>query len=104
MLSALICRLTNHIVRCDDFAALLEVRCSRCNALLSQPKKAQPEEDLSLKPKSYTRGCVGKTRFSSHAQAVERMARMKCRPATLHPYYCYHCEGYHLGNSKPKYR
>jgi hypothetical protein len=82
-----------------DFTEPGEIRCIRCNKLLS----TVPPEDPPLAPiydKSYTNGCRDKTRFASQEEADARMDRMKVRPATLHSYHCEHCQGWHLGNSK----
>ncbi len=95
----LLCRLLKHkISGVDDFTA--DITCSRCGLVLSRidpPKKPlAPEWD-----RSYTNGCRNKTRFASLSEANARMDRMKSRPATLHGYFCKHCRGFHLGNSKP---
>lgn len=100
------CWLLGHIFISDDYASVIEVRCNRCNVLLSEPQKDKNVVCVNIKemPKSYINGCMGKRRFESNALAVERMGRMKKRPITLHAYFCEHCLGWHLGNSKVKHR
>lgn len=95
-LRSIICRLTKHKVKLPESG---DIRCERCGLLLSAI--AAPEMPTGpMHDRSYTNGCLGKTRFPSHAAAEQRMLRMKVRPATLHPYWCKHCRGVHLGNSR----
>jgi hypothetical protein len=100
-LRRLYCRLFNHRVSHPDLIDyskdLCCIRCGKVLAAVTRP--AEIPSHLRF-DRTYTNGCHGKTRFSSHRQAEERMARMKVRPATLHPYHCHHCGGVHLGNSK----
>jgi hypothetical protein len=105
MLKRLLCRLFRHKMKLpDDLSQLQVIRCLRCKAVLSTIS-ADPEIPANLlADMSFTNGCMNKTRFASHEQAKNRMARMKSRPATLHPYFCHHCKGFHLGNTKKRWK
>ena len=99
--AALLCRLFGHKVAVlDDLSAIPIIRCVRCEVVLSEKLEEAPKDIPKhlLFDKTYTNGCHGKTRFASFVQAENRLARMKARPATLHPYHCTHCKGVHLGN------
>src|SRR4051794_27075482 len=100
-LQQLLCRLNGHKLKPDvDYTAPGEIRCLRCGKLFCTIPADEPTPDPPLYDKSYWNGCHGKTRFASREQAEARMARMKSRPDTLHPYPCQHCKGWHLGNYK----
>ena len=102
MIRSFLCRLFKHKIDPHiDFQNFTVIRCLRCKCVLSQ---MTPFDESKRWDKSYTNGCYGKKRFDSFKEAVERMTRMKCYPATLHPYFCKHCDGFHLGNSKFKRR
>ena len=96
----ILCGLYKHKIADADLNKPGEIRCERCDELLSWIAEPEPLPN----DKTFTNGCLGKTRFDSYQQAEERMARMKERPATLHPYECEHCGGFHLGNHRPPHK
>lgn len=97
IIGRILCHFGKHKVELpDDFSG--ELRCGRCDTLLATIPGSIPIPNHLRHDPTYVNGCHGKTRFASYAEAIARMDRMKSRPTTLHPYFCKHCDSFHLGN------
>jgi hypothetical protein len=99
-----LCKIFKHKAKLpEDLSGNFTITCLRCGCLLSQSSGEDQQTPVSYE-KSYLHGCIGKSRFTTFHEAEARMARMKVRPATLHTYFCDHCHGFHLGNSRKRWK